>query len=233
MIFQAGGGLNGLELAARYADGVYANPYTVEDGRAQRNALREAVKRAGRDPDEVKMFAGFMPTIASSQRAALDRRRLLDESVDLRQRVRYLGAMLGLPLEYGQINEPLSARELAEARPSPFDPRSARALEVAQEGWILRDVIAHGVIDYHPVVAGTVGDVADHMQQWFAAEACDGFSLAIDGYHDGVDAFVDQVVPLLQERGLFHLEYEGTTLRHHLNSRYQYGLDPRLAQAAG
>jgi len=179
------------------------------------------------------MFAGFMPTIASSQRAALDRRRLLDESVDLRQRVRYLGAMLGLPLEYGQINEPLSARELAEARPSPFDPRSARALEVAQEGWILRDVIAHGVIDYHPVVAGTVGDVADHMQQWFAAEACDGFSLAIDGYHDGVDAFVDQVVPLLQERGLFHLEYEGTTLRHHLNSRYQYGLDPRLAQAAG
>lgn len=232
VIFQAGGGMNGLELAARYADGVYANPYTIEDAQAQRNALRDAAKRAGRDPDEVKMFAGFMPTIAASRRAALDRRRFLDESVDLRQRVRYLGAMLGLPLGYGQIDEPLSARQLADAEPSPHDPRSTRALEVARESWTLRDVIAHGVIAYHPVVAGTATDVADHMQKWFEAGACDGFSLAIDGYHDGVDAFVDQVVPLLQKRGLFHLDYEGPTLRDHLKARDQYGLDARLTEPA-
>ncbi|MFC9911209.1 LLM class flavin-dependent oxidoreductase [Streptomyces sp. NPDC127197] len=139
VIFQAGGGRYGLELAGRYADGVYANPYTIEDGRAQRQALRDAAKRAGRDPDEVKMFAGSMPTIASSRRAALDRQRLLDESVDLRQRVRYLGAMIGLPLGYDQIDEPLSASQLADAVPSPHDPRSARALEVVREGWTLRD----------------------------------------------------------------------------------------------
>jgi hypothetical protein len=54
------------------------------------------------------------------------------------------------------------------------------------------------------------------MQEWFEAGACDGFSLAIDAYHDGVDTFVDQVVPLLQNRGLFHLDYEGPTLRDHL-----------------
>jgi hypothetical protein len=30
------------------------------------------------------------------------------------------------------------------------------------------------------------------------------------------DAFVDQVVPLLQERGLFRADYTGTTLRDHL-----------------
>ena len=56
VIFQAGGGEYGLELAGRYASGVYANPYTVEDARAQRQALRDAAKRAGRDPDEVKML---------------------------------------------------------------------------------------------------------------------------------------------------------------------------------
>ncbi len=232
VIFQAGGGEYGLELAGRYADGVYANPYAIEDGRAQRQALRDAAKRAGRDPDEVKMFAGFMPAIAASRRAALDRRRFLDESVDLRQRVRYLGAMIGLPLGYGQIDEPLTADQLADAVPSPHDPRSARALQVAREGWTLRDVLAHGVIDYHPVVTGTAADVADHMQEWFEAGACDGFSLAIDGYHDGVDAFVDQVVPLLQERGLFHLDYEGPTLRDHLHAREQYGLDPRVTETA-
>ena len=120
------------------------------------------------------MFAGFMPSIAPTHRAGLDRRRQLDESIDLDQRVRHLGALLGLHLEPGQIDQPLSTDQLAQAHASPLDPRSARALEVAREGWTLRDVIAHGVIDYHPVVTGTATDVADHMQAWFEAGACDG-----------------------------------------------------------
>ena len=44
-----------------------------------------------------------------------------------------------------------------------------------------------------------------------------------------IDTFVDEVVPLLQERGLFHDDYEGTTLRDHLGAPAQYGLDTRLA----
>ena len=31
----------------------------------------------------------------------------------------------------------------------------------------------------------------------------------------GLEAFVDTVVPILQERGLFRTEYEGATLREH------------------
>jgi hypothetical protein len=31
----------------------------------------------------------------------------------------------------------------------------------------------------------------------------------------GLDIFVDQVVPILQERGLFRHEYSGRTLREH------------------
>jgi FMN-dependent oxidoreductase (nitrilotriacetate monooxygenase family) len=229
VVFQAGGGGNGLEMAARYATGVYANPFTIEEGRAHREALRSAAERAGRNPDEVKLFAGFMPSVASSRRAALDRRIALDESVDLHQRVRYLGAMIGLELTPAQLDEPLNVRQLGVARANLGDPRAARALEVAREGWTLRDVLAHGVIDYHPVVPGTAADIADHMQEWFEADACDGFSVAIDVYADGIDAFVDQVVPLLQERGLFHRDYAGTTLRDHLGAPAQYGQDPRLA----
>ncbi|MGO8609165.1 hypothetical protein ACC848_40080, partial [Rhizobium johnstonii] len=66
---------------------------SIAEGRAHRNALREAAERAGRDPDEIKLFAGFMPTVAASRREALDRRLRLDETVDLEQRVGYLGAM--------------------------------------------------------------------------------------------------------------------------------------------
>lgn len=46
----------------------------------------------------------------------------------------------------------------------------------------------------------------------------------------GIDAFVDEVVPLLQERGLFHKEYEGKTLREYAGAPDQYGIDPRVWQ---
>ncbi|MCI2238573.1 NtaA/DmoA family FMN-dependent monooxygenase [Paenibacillus sp. TRM 82003] len=228
VVFSAGGGANGLQIAGRYASGVIGATFTIEDARAQREAVRDAARRAGRDPDEVKFFAGVMPAIAPTVRKALDRRTALGEHT-FPDRVAYLGSMLGLPLDLDQIDQPLTAAQLDQARPSPFDPRSPKALEVAQAGWSIRDVLAHGVIDYHPTPVGPASVTADHLQEWFEAGACDGFWISPDVYEDGVDTFVDEVVPILQERGLYHLDYEGPTLRENLGAHQQYGLDPRLA----
>lgn len=227
VIYQAGGGANGAQVAGRYASGVIGATYTIEDARAQRTMLRDAAARAGRDPDEVKFFPGLMPTIAPTRRAALDRRIALSQQ-NFPQRVGYLGQMLGLRLDPERLDHPLSPEQLANAEPSPYDPRSAHALEIAHQGWSLRDILGHGVIDYHPVITGPASEVADHMQRWFEAGAADGFWVSIDMFEDGVDAFVDEVVPILQQRGLFHAEYEGTTLRDHLGAPSQYGIDPRL-----
>ncbi|MNW17368.1 putative monooxygenase MoxC [compost metagenome] len=68
------------------------------------------------------------------------------------------------------------------------------------------------------------------MQQWFEAEAVDGFWVSPDVYEDGIDAFVDGVVPILQDRGLFHKDYDGATLRDHLGAPALYGIDPRVAR---
>ena len=176
----------------------------------------------------MKFFAGVMPAIGPTKRAALDRRVMLGER-SAPARVSYLGSMLGLALDARQLDEPLSASQLAIARASEFDPRSARALEVAREGWTLREILAHGVIDYHPTPVGTAAVTADHMQAWFEAGACDGFWVSIDVNEDGIGTFVDEVVPILQERGLFHHDYEGATLRDHLGAPAQYGLDPRVS----
>lgn len=227
VIFQAGGGDQGLEVAARYASGVIGAVYTIEAARAQRMALRNAAERVGRDPDEIKFFPGLMTTITPDRRSGLDR-RIAVSGETIPQRVEYLGQMLGLQLDAARLDEPLSQAQLVTARPSPRDPRSARALDIAREGWSLRDILAHGVIDYHPVIAGPAVEAVDHMQTWFEAGAADGFWLSPDVYEDGIDALVDKVVPLLQDRGLFHRDYEGTTLRDHLGAPPQYGLDPRI-----
>ncbi len=227
VIFQAGGGDQGLEVAARYASGVIGAVYTIEAARAQRTALRNAAERVGRDPDDVKFFPGLMTTITSDRRSGLDR-RIAVSGQTFPQRVGYLGQMLRLQLDPDSLDEPLSRSQLSAARPSPRDPRSSHALKIAQEGWSLRDILAHGVIDYHPVIAGPAVEAADHMQAWFEAGAADGFWLSPDVYEDGINALVDGVVPLLQERGLFHRDYEGATLRDHLRAPPQYGLDPRI-----
>lgn len=168
-----------------------------------------------------------MTTIAKDRRTALDRRIQLGGS-SLIQKFDYLQKMLGIPLDPSLINEPLSEAQLETARPSRYDPRSSNALKIARQGWSVLDILAHGVIDYHPVIAGPGVEAADHMQAWYEAGAADGFWISPDVNSDGIDAFVDQVVPLLQERGLFHKEYESKTLRGHLGVPDQYGIDPRV-----
>lgn len=227
IIFHAGGSLNAHELAGRFANTVIGAAFTIEDARAQRNAFREAAKRYGRDPDEIKYIPGLMTTIAKDRRAALDRRIQLTQHT-FGQRMSYLQQMLGIPLDFNRIDQPLSKEQLADARPSRYDPRSSHALKIAKEGWTLRDILAHGVIDYHPVIVGPGIEAADHMQAWFEAGAADGFWISPDVNSDGIDAFVDEVVPILQERGLFHKDYEGKTLREHLGAPDQYGIDPRV-----
>lgn len=227
IIFHAGGSPNAHELAGRFANVVIGAAFTIEDARAQRNAFRAAAKRYGRDPDEIKYIAGLMTTITKDRRTALDRRIQLGGD-SLMQRVGYLERMLGISLDPSLIDEPLSEMQLAKAFPSRYDPRSANALKIAKEGWSVRDILAHGVIDYHPVIVGPGLEAADHMQAWFEAAAADGFWISPDVNADGIDAFVDQVVPILQDRGLFHKEYEGKTLRDHVGAPNQYGIDPRV-----
>lgn len=227
VIFQAGGGAYGLEVAARYANGVIGSTFTVEDATAQRTALRQAAERVGRDPDEIKFVAGVMPAIGDTHRDALNRRIRLGQDI-LPARVPHLGHMLGISLTAARLDEPLTTAELAAAQPNRADPRAPRALAVAREGWTVREILAHGVIDYHPTTVGPPSVTADHMQEWFEAGAVDGFWILVDAYEDGIDTFVDEVVPILQERGIFHEDYDGSTLREHLSAPPQYGRDPRL-----
>jgi len=68
----------------------------------------------------------------------------------------------------------------------------------------------------HWVLCGSAETVADTLQYWFENGAADGFNVMPPYFPGGFDDFVDLVVPILQERGLFRADYAGTTLRDHL-----------------
>jgi FMN-dependent oxidoreductase (nitrilotriacetate monooxygenase family) len=223
----------GLQAAARYANVIIGMPSSIEEGRAQRDTVRQAAAQAGRNPEDITFlaFAGF--TVGDTEREALDAHRVLDAHIDIRGPLARLSAYLGLHQQLTQPDEPLTPAQLAAVRAHPQDARSARAVELAKAGWSPRDILAHAVFDPYPSVVGTAEQVADHLQEWFEADAAEGFMLNFDDFSTGIGGFVDHVVPVLRERGIFPDSYEGRTLRDHLGLPPQYGLNPRAAGSAG
>lgn len=213
-------------MAGKFASGVYANPFTIADARHYRNVLKQSAVAHGRNPNEINMFSGFMTTVADTREAALSRRRELIgfmPEAEFWGQIRYLSAMVGVDLQEFDLKQPLDPEILAHLSPNPQDPRSPNAVKLFKQGYSPTDVLAMGAINYHPVVVGTPDDVADFMEAWFKAGATDGFSIVPES-QQGVADFVEKVVPILQQRGLYHLDYQGDTLREHLGVAYQYGV---------
>jgi alkanesulfonate monooxygenase SsuD/methylene tetrahydromethanopterin reductase-like flavin-dependent oxidoreductase (luciferase family) len=69
----------------------------------------------------------------------------------------------------------------------------------------------------HRIIVGTSEQIADDIEAWFRAGAADGFNLMPDVLPSGLETFVDTVVPILQQRGLFRTDYSGSTLRGHFD----------------
>ncbi|HXP57448.1 MAG TPA: F420-dependent methylene-tetrahydromethanopterin reductase, partial [Streptosporangiaceae bacterium] len=99
-----------------------------------------------------------------------------------------------------------------------------RAL-AAQKRLSLREVVIE--VTGRQTFVGSPATIAGQINQLVQADASDGFILVPHITPGGLDEFADTVVPLLQERGVFRTEYEGTTLRSHL------GLDPLPAPRTG
>lgn len=222
-------GLSGLGM---YANGIIAMPPSLEEGRKQVQIIRSAARQAGRSEEDIKLLPFISISLGATRREALDRRLALEERVELAPRLDHLSAILGVRIDLARVDEPLSAAQRDSLRPHPSAPNSARAVALAHDGWTARDIIAHGVLDPNPSLVGTPDEAADLLQEWFEADACDGFTFVADDYEDAIDAFVDQVVPILRRRGLRPDSYQGATLRDHLGLPPQLGIDPRLASPA-
>ena len=65
-------------------------------------------------------------------------------------------------------------------------------------------------------MVGTPEQVADAIEEWFTQGAADGFNIMPPILPTGLTDFVDQVVPILQRRGLYRTSYAGKTLRENL-----------------
>jgi alkanesulfonate monooxygenase len=94
--------------------------------------------------------------------------------------------------------------------------------------WTVRQIAKHAAIGGRgPVVVGSPAEVADELIAWVEETDVDGFNLAYAVTPETFIDFVDLVVPELQRRGRYKLDYAPGTLREKLYGpdRARLGVD--------
>ncbi|MEU9034163.1 LLM class flavin-dependent oxidoreductase [Streptomyces sp. NPDC048352] len=223
LLVQAGSSEAGKEFAARYAEAVFTAQQTLADGQTFYKDLKSRLARHGRTEDDLLVLPGIAPLIGSTEAEA---KALEQELTDLQvpeYGLAQLSGMLGTDLSGADLDGPLP--DLPEERDiNGNKSRFTLVAEIARrDGLTLRELIARlGAGRGHRVFAGTPEQIADQLEEWFTRGAADGFNIMPPVLPTGLTDFVDQVVPILQARGLFRTGYAGRTLREN------YGL-PRPA----
>lgn len=215
VLVQAGASEPGLELAARYAEVTFTAQQTLQSSQAYYSDLKRRVREYGRSEDSLKVIAGICPIIGSTEAEAQQRRRELQELIRPEIGLTRLSQLLGFDVTEMDLDGPLPD-EIPET--NSYQSRQKLIVEMARrENLSLREIYLRVVTSYgHHTVVGTPETVADKMEEWFLGGGADGFMVFPPVMPSGLDTFIETVVPLLRERGLFRDEYSGSTFREHL-----------------
>jgi FMN-dependent oxidoreductase (nitrilotriacetate monooxygenase family) len=235
LLVQAGSSDDGKELAARYAEAVFTAQYTLEDGQAFYSDLKARARAVGRDPETIKILPGLVPVIGSTETEA----RALEDELDRLIKPEYAKLQLATTLRVKPEQLELD-KELPKDLPSEDQIEGAKSrytliVNLARrERLTVRQLIGRlGGGRGHRTFTGTPEQVADTVQLWWESGAADGFNVMAPSLPAGLEIFVEQVVPILQKRGLFRTEYAGKTLRENYGlARPSNPNDRRGAQAA-
>ncbi|WP_436534565.1 NtaA/DmoA family FMN-dependent monooxygenase [Actinoplanes sp. HUAS TT8] len=220
MVVQAGGSEGGRDLAARFADVVFTVARTREQAVAFRDDIRQRAADAGRDPDSIKVSLGVVVLVAGTEQEAHLRQRELNATLPIEQLAAALTANLGLPAGRFGPDDPISAADLPEVAPdSAFSAGFGAALRalIAEAPRTPRELVEGGAGGAgHRLLVGSPEQIADDLEEWYAAGAADGFTVMPADTAVDLEDFATLVVPLLQKRDLFPTEYTHPTLRERL-----------------
>ncbi|MEU2371217.1 MULTISPECIES: NtaA/DmoA family FMN-dependent monooxygenase [Streptomyces] len=241
VIFQAGDSDEGREFAASGADAIFSRHATLEAGQAFYTDVKRRLAKYGRRPDQLLILPAATFTLADTDAEARDlAKEVRRQQVSGATALRHLEFVWNRDLSGYDPDGPLpdidpdvSSRHIAEGRAQVRmyrDPlataREWRELAAAHN-WSIRDLVIE--TGNRQNFIGSAETIARTIDEYVQSDAADGFILVPHVTPTGLDAFADQVVPLLQERGVFRTDYEGPTLRHHLGLAHPDDLRDRRA----
>lgn len=213
VIVQAGASEPGRQLAAETAELVFAAHRTLAEAQSFYKDVKGRMAQIGRNPDHLKILPGALVVVGESVAAAQAKRAHLDSLVHSESAIAALSIALGHDASGFDPDAPLP--DIPETNQSKSGRERAIAL-AKRENLTVRQ-LAQRLGGYGGLsIVGTPKTIADEMEQWLTERGSDGFNVMFPFLPEGLDDFVDQVVPELQRRGIFRTEYQGKTLRENL-----------------
>ena len=217
VIFQAGDSDQGRTLGATVADAIFTHARTIEQGQAFYADLKQRAEALGRDPDQIVILPGFSITVGDTDEEAREierQHRRIDQSFE--QALAEFGRAFGWhDFRQYDLDAPFPVETLEHAK-SSFFTQAKHITELARDrGLTLRETIEFQRDQFTSPFVGSAETVANEIERWFEGRAFDGINVHA-GHPSQFRRFTEEVVPLLQARGLFRTDYEHTTLRGNL-----------------
>ena len=213
VIVQAGASDAGRQLAAETAEVVFAAGSSLVNAQRFYADVKGRMEKIGRDPDHLKILPGALVVVGDSVEEAREKRARLDSLVHYANAIASLSIALGHDASGFDPDGPLPDIPDTNASKSGRE----RVVDLARRENLTVRQLAQRLGGYggHAFV-GTPVTIADQMEEWLVSRGSDGFNVMFPYLPEGLDDFVDRVVPELQRRGIFRREYEGRTLRENL-----------------
>lgn len=216
---QAGSSIDGRRFAAEFAEAIFTAHLQKDTATEFYADIKSQARALGRQPDQVLVLPGLSAIIGSTEAEARRLWQDLNEQSDPQTGLARLSNRFGgYDFSHLNLDAPLSVADF----PPPETVEASRSRTqvivalVSRERLTLRQLLqrlagARG----HFTMAGTPEQVAALIEDWFLSGAADGFNVMPPILPALLDTFIDEVVPILQKRGLFRTSYEGHTLRDH------------------
>jgi FMN-dependent oxidoreductase (nitrilotriacetate monooxygenase family) len=215
VLIQAGSSEAGRGFAAKVADAIFTGQATSTDASGFYKDIKKRAKEQGRNPNEVLILPGLSPIIGQTSEEAEAKYQEIANLVVIDDALNYLGRYFNdMDFSPYDLDEPFP--DLGDFGRNGWESTTDRIKQVAkEENLTLREMAIRSTTPRNEFI-GTPTQVADTMQAWFEKDAADGFMLVPSVLPQGFNDFVDHVLPILKERGLFRTEYEADTLRGNL-----------------
>lgn len=214
VIFQAGSSNAGIKLAGKHADAVFTNFPTLDLAKDFYKKVKDAVAKEGRNPDDVLIFPALAPIIGDTLEEAERKYNEVKNLVTIERALDYLGRYFDHH-DFSQYDLDAPFPEIGDIGANAFRSTTERIKKEAKEqGLTLREVALREATPKSQFF-GTPEDVANLIEKWFVENAADGFMFTVAVPH-ALEDFVEKVIPILQQRGLYRTEYEADTLRGNL-----------------
>jgi len=216
VIMQAGSSERGRQFAARWAEVIFTLQHSKADMQAFYADMKARMQRNGRPPEHCIITPAIDVVLGETEALALERAEEINSLVSAETGLCDMSNAIGVDLATFPPDAPIADMEITEGARGVFDiilqGSRAAALTLREAG------LRYGISQLTPMLVGTPQMVADRLQDMFESRCCDGFVITPSISPGGYEQFVDFVVPLLQQRGLFRTEYTGRTLRENIRS---------------